>query len=354
MIAEILHKLAGQFEQEDHRYYPRPSLAGPDRCIRQMVYWGLEIPRDALPGRTYYVFNDSSWHEELTGDWIRKSAYQLHSQQMEVKATYGDMVLTGHIDGILTDPAGNDYLLEHKAINHFTFQKYAAGELPLDYLAQAALYLYGLKTDQPDLSKFILLIKNKNTSAYLEFSGYLEGTTLFVTDLVDSNGVHIEINQALKNIIGETFYKFLLVKKSIEAKILPKRPYDQDDWHCNYCGWSRACWKGYAEEFAELKTGKDLPNEVTDMVRYRQELAAQRIDIEKEEKKLTEEVKRVLKEADTREGRAGEYIVKLALRERETLDKALIPPAIIEQARKVIQYEQLFISKLKEGKNGRV
>jgi len=123
MLADVILKIAGQFqEEEEHKYYPRPSMAGPERCTRQMVYHGLNIAKEPLAGRAVMIFSDSSFHEDLTADWIRKSAFQLHSEQMEINVDcpgYG-IKLTGHIDGVVTDLLGTDYLWEHKAINHFS------------------------------------------------------------------------------------------------------------------------------------------------------------------------------------------------------------------------------------------
>ena len=101
MLADILHKLS---TEEEHPYYPRPSLAGPERCVRQLVYQGLGMPKEPLPGRTYHVFDDGTFHEELTADWIRKSAFQIHSQQMGVDCgTEQGIHLQGSIDGVITD-----------------------------------------------------------------------------------------------------------------------------------------------------------------------------------------------------------------------------------------------------------
>jgi len=77
VLADVILKIAGQFqEKEETAYYPRPSLAGKERCTRQLVYHGLNVPKEPLAGRAVMIFSDSSFHEDLTADWIRKSAYQ--------------------------------------------------------------------------------------------------------------------------------------------------------------------------------------------------------------------------------------------------------------------------------------
>ena len=125
MLADIIPKIAGM-EQEKHKYNHRCSAASyGEKCLRQTVYDALGLPAKPFPDRTMLVFNDSSWHEELTADMIRKSAYRLHSEQMEVVAfEVNGVSVKGHIDGIITDMLDEDYHYEHKAINHFTFEHY--------------------------------------------------------------------------------------------------------------------------------------------------------------------------------------------------------------------------------------
>ena len=143
MLAEVLLKIAAeeakqrdaeyfkQYGKTRTKYYSRPSSAGPEKCIRQMVFHSLDIATDKpMDDRMWMVFDDGHWHEELTMDWIRKSVFQLHSEQMVVKCR--PPMTFGHIDGILTIPRELtpeltepiDVLWEHKALNHFTFQRY--------------------------------------------------------------------------------------------------------------------------------------------------------------------------------------------------------------------------------------
>jgi len=358
MLADVILKIAGmEGEEEQHEYYPRPSISGPSRCIRQMVYWGLGVKRQPLPGRTMLVFNDSSWHEELTMDWLRKSSFQVHSPQMEVTIDFPGVpiILKGSIDFIVTDISGKDYLVEHKAINHFTFQGFWDGELPMDYLTQTCLYLRGLQKVNPILFNALLLIKNKNTAAYIEYAiTYNAGVdACLVLSLTDSNGKVKDLNIAIPDITATAFSKFQSVADYISKKTLPKRQYFIDDWQCSYCGWAADCWEGYQKEFAELKTAEMLPNEVADMLRYYKEVGAHKGDIEKEYTELSNKIKATMKEAGAREGIAGEFIAKLSLIETTRMDKELLTEAEIVKASKKSFYERLSISHLKVKKEGK-
>jgi hypothetical protein len=349
MLADIILKIAGQFqEHEDHKYYPRPSMAGKERCTRQMVYHGLNFPHDPLAGRAVMIFSDSSFHEDLTADWIRKSAYQLHSEQMEINVNMGfDFTLTGHIDGIVTDLLGVDYLWEHKAINHFSWQKYWEGSLPYDNISQCCIYLRGLHSDNPNIKRAILLMKNKNTAAYLEFIIFYnyDQDVAVIEKVTNSNGETKEINETIPDAVKSCFEKFAYVNECIKNQTLPKRDYFiGDDWHCKYCAYGKTCWGDYKKEFQELKTAEILPDDVETMIRYYSELGAQKKSIEDEYKDLSGKIKDTMKEIGAREGRAGQYIVKLSLIESNRIDKEKLTPAEIEKATTKSISERLYVS----------
>lgn len=146
MLAELIHPLAAMGAQE-WPYRPRPSSAGPNQCVRKLVYHALEFPRRQAHGRFLVVLDDSSWHEELTLNWIEQSAFQLRDRQTEVIC--GETVfagepytILGHIDGIVTDLLGIDRLLEHKAIEHFIFQRYAEGDYPPSITSRRSASIY--------------------------------------------------------------------------------------------------------------------------------------------------------------------------------------------------------------------
>jgi len=359
MLADIILKIAGQFqEKEDSEYYPRPSMAGPERCTRQMVYHSLNMPKEQLAGRAVMIFSDSSFHEDLTADWIRKSAYQLHSEQMKIKCTIPGftLVLYGSIDGIITDLLEEDYLWEHKAINHFSWMKYWEGSLPYDNISQCCIYLRGLHSYNPNIKRAVLLMKNKNTAAYLEFIvcyDYDQDIAI-VEKVTNSNDETKEINETIPDAVRSCFVKFDYVNDCIKNQTLPKRDYFiGDDWHCDYCAWGKTCWGDYKKEFTELKTDTMLPEDVETMIRYYKELGGQKKDIEKEYEELSDKVNTTMKEIGAREGRAGQYIVKLSLIETNRIDKEKLTPAEIARATKTTMSERLYVSepKLKEKKS---
>jgi hypothetical protein len=273
---------------------------------------------------------------------------------MEIKADMGfGFTLTGHIDGIVTDIIGNDYLLEHKGINHFSWQKYWDGSIPYDYVAQCCIYLRGLQSVNPNINRAVLLLKNKNTAAYMELIIYYDAScdTAMVERANNSNGETKQICEPITKAVLSCFQKFQFVNDCIKKHTLPKRDYFiGDDWHCDYCAYGKTCWEGYKKEFTELKTATMLPDDVADMLRYYRELGAQKTSIESEYKDLADKIKNTMKEVGAREGRAGEYIARLSLIESSRIDKELLTPTEILKATKKGMSERLYVSapKVKE------
>jgi len=323
MLADIILKVAkeeGFLGVGEQPYRPRPSLAGPERCIRQMVYYAMGFPKAPLPGRAIMIFSDSSFHEDLTADWIRKSAYKFHSDQMKVNLP--DPLSTGSIDGIITDTivTGFDYLYEHKGISHFSFQNYWNGnELPLDYFSQVALYSWGLMREIDTLNGFCLLMKNKNTAQYMEYLGKYdkEKDVLSVNEKVHSGQPEkIELNIELKDIIKNCVDKFNKVENYVECKTLPKRQYDMDHWRCQYCGWYETCYENYREELESMEDNFPLPAEISWKLDDKKEVGKIRLSKEKEEKKLQAEIKKYMKQNDLKHCYGQNYQAELKLFKR--------------------------------------
>lgn len=340
MLADVLVKVAGMEREERHEYYPRPSIAGPERCVRSLVYWGNGTEPDReIADRFIMVLDDSSWHEHLTIDWIQKTAFQIHSQQMEVHVSGRGIELTGHIDGIITDMLGVDRLFEHKAINHFSWNKYAKGEAPADYIVQCCIYIKGLQAENPAINEAVLLMKNKNTAQYLEFIiGYDSKTdTATVKSISISYGEAEGIGEVFENILDNAFAKFEEVQKHISNKTLPSRPFEfGTEFPCTYCSWQDTCWSSYAQEIAAISSNEADLSELADSARFYKELGAQIGNMKDQQDEISKAIKDKLVAVGARHGKAGEYEInwKLSTRKGYTV--------------KETQYEQLTINKLKQ------
>lgn len=321
MLADVIVKVAGMEREERHAYYPRPSLAGPERCIRQLVYWGNGTPADKeIADRFIMVLDDSSWHEQLTIDWIQKTAYQIHSQQMEVSVSGHGINLIGHIDGVVTDLLGIDRLFEHKAINHFSWQKYAKGTPPLDNITQSCIYIKGLQAVNPDINETVLLMKNKNTAQYLEFIiGYDSSTdTATIKSISISYGEVSPIGEVFENVVDGALLKFAKVDEHITAGTLPDRPFEfGTEFPCGYCSWQETCWANYEQEVKALSQSEADLNDMADAARFYKELGAQIDDMKGQQDEIKKSITARLHELEARHGKAGEYEIKLILTNRK-------------------------------------
>ncbi len=297
MLSQLLIKLAADQvnarRRDDNRpdppgpvysapWHPRPSAADPEKCIRAAVYQGLDIEPQPFPGRAGLVFDDGEWHEELTQDWLRGSAYQIHSIQIPLTVAKLDWIepglwrwceicrawvraedFHGHADWIMTDPLGRDILTEHKSSSRFGWHKWLEGALPLGHIAQTGCYLVGAHKLNPDLTRAVLLIKCKDTAQYLDFVLELVGNDLHLIEAeVSMDQAPIDLirdettrwqfakgGRVWSNFLTDILDRFRLIQGYLDRRTLPRRMYALgEDWQCDYCRWGKVCWKDYEQE----------------------------------------------------------------------------------------------------------
>lgn len=374
MLAEILHKVAAMDDEEDSPCAPRPSLTSPEtaddpgRCQRQMTYWRRGEPPAPLPGRAIMVFSDGAWHEEPSADWIHKTAYRLHSQQMPVdiplpkpigtsrfcgrcEKVTSPTLMHGHIDGILTDLLGVDRLYEHKAVNHFGFQDFLQGRLPLDCLTQGYLYIKGVKLLNPDLEEGLLLLKNKNTAAYLEhrFTYEPEADRCQVVELVGSDGTRRDLDITLPGLVMTALKKFEEVEAHHATGTLPSRPYPRDSWQCGYCRWAQTCRAGYEAEHRALAEAAPLPPEAEALLQAYWEAGQQKKEGEQLQERLRPKILALLQAEGAKGGRVGAFAVTWSLQRRTMVDLGRLPKDLLKQAEVTKTVDVLRVRRKEEG-----
>lgn len=357
MLADLIPKLAANSHNGDHPYYPRPSMAspvtpdGPGRCVRSMVYHRLNTPAAPWPGRFLLVLDDSSWHEELSIDWLQKSAYTISGRQLPVdfelprplgqprycascRQDIPNTILHGHIDGIFTDPLGTDRLLEHKAVSMFAFDDLLAGHPPLDYLTQGCIYLGALTRLNPELTEGVLLVKNKNTSAYCEFRFTYDADIdrCHVVQMVASEGINQTLNLMFDHLINDSIAKFEQVETHAIQGTLPARPYPRDSWRCGYCRWADTCWATYDDEYGALMPTAPLPTEAEALLQAYWNATQQKNNGETIQEQLKPKILALLQTHKTKTGHAGAFTAAWTLQPRTTLDRALLPADLLKQA----------------------
>lgn len=335
MLADILLKVAAMEAREkpDSEWRPRASLAGPDRCMRQQVYWASRTPRDReVNDRIWHIFDDGQWQEELMIQWIEKSGYQIHSRQMEVVGWDGEPKILAHVDGVFTDMLGVDRLLECKGINHFTFQSYWEQKgYPLDYFTQCALGSRGIQQVNPAAVEIVLLIKNKNTSGYIEYLMHYDSPndTLTVKRLQRHTGEIADVGLIIKNICTDAAAKFRAVQAHVKAGTIPDRPFEAGDWHCDYCSWSERCWEGFVQELESLAVDVEMEPELEDTARYYKQLGAEITEQEKEKDGIRKQLLEAVVGRGIKRGRIGPYAISVSREERASIKWEDVPLEII-------------------------
>lgn len=337
MIAELIHPIAAM-QYEEWPFKPRPSNAGPDHCQRKLAYQLHDAPHRDPGGRFLVVLDDSSWHEELIIQWIEKSVYQVHSRQLRVQC---DTVqwkgqpfqIEGNIDGILTNLFGKDVLLECKAIEHFTFTRYHDGAYPLNYFTQVIFYLVGVRRLNPDIEEALLLIKNKNQSAFLEYRLTYDAETdvLTVVEVTHSSGTRSFPNQSFIGLRKQALQQYAQLEEHRIHGTLPVRPYaDDDNYHCGYCPFRARCW---AQVLAlpthpRMRIREDL----VPLLKEYQELAPKRASIEKRYKELKQLFQLELTSHHTNEAIGHGYLIRNKHKIVNRLQKDLLPKPLVERS----------------------
>ena len=352
MIADILHKVACMDQATEQAYHPRPSLAGPERCLRSLVYHRLSVKKKAFPGRTLMIFDDGIWGEEITLDSISKTSYQVSSSQMKILVKLSERLkIPGSIDGIITDLTGYDRVLELKHINHFSFERYRNQKaLPLDYITQCCLYIKGCSEFNPDIREALLLLKNKNTAAYLEFviRYDFESDTAIVRTMTGSQGEDVELDTEIVAVLSGVRDRFEAVEAYAKKKKLPLRPYEPSDWQCEYCSWNVECYKNYVKEHEDKETGITLGASIIEDIKLftanKQEIAG----LKKIQDGLSLNIKNEMKQLNARKGIAEKYEVDIKLQERKHINKELIPMTVLDRVTEIKYAEILNIRRIKD------
>ncbi len=404
MISQHMMKIGSDgFDKERHAYYPRPSGAGTERCIRAQVYHALDIPETNGMGDRYALtIQDSIWHEDLSRDLINRSAmFHLHSDQMaldcieldfvkkpvpmleDIKShSQGDVrahniwlheqgwkwcgickkpvplnMLHGHIDGVITDIADIDRLWEHKAINFYAFDRYWSGddEWPIDYFTQCCLYVRGLQKVNPKINEALLQMKNKNTAQYIDYQLRYdtETDTLEVLEIEHSNG---DVRAAdagfalhtVPNILGNAMERFKQIEAYRLERKLPRRPYPLDTYYpCGWCGWRDLCAENYIEEARKSRkpARAKLPDTLEEDIKEYYQVSLTYSQAEKRKKQLKELITPELDELEVNRGEIGDLVVSLSIQERTYLDKEKLTPEERAKASYTNPIEILRVSK---------
>ena len=245
MLANVLHAINGVDPQEIP-YKPHLSfVGGKDRCLRATVYWRMGIPR-TLPDRAQSLSCEHKALRELTLRTIReKSAYRLSCENTRVLCGVVEFMgnkeypLEADIDGVLTDMMNRHYLLQIEPVVQKAFEELLEGETYLEELIKCCFLMKGA-----GLTQCVLLFKNKNTCAYLDFLlGYdCKADFLEILSASSSQGDLITpLENQFTGLYRAGIEWFEKVEEFANSSILPARSFSHTSWQCSYCSYGNLC-----------------------------------------------------------------------------------------------------------------
>lgn len=254
--------------REDKSYHPRVSNAG--QCPRMLTYDAMGLSGEPMSADTIVLLEDGNVHEDVSCNWLDKTDYKVTDRQLgvdvgEIKGSpdpswfcdyclrdIPNNILHGHIDGIVS----GQYLFEHKGLNDRGMLRLDK-EYPEGYVRQCSSYCRGLRNSGYDIRGAILLCKNKNNSQYKQINveyNYDEDEA-WIENAWNGRGWY------LKDAVQGVLDMHGVVEEYKDGLELPARPYDFDDWHCNFCRHNEACWKSLPDEIKNSKVPGTMLNE---------------------------------------------------------------------------------------------
>ena len=220
-----------------------------------------------------------------------------------------------------------------------------------------------------DVEEALLLIKNKNTSQYMELRvrpwlGNLgdEQPTVVVDGvrMEGERGVPIEFScdTACADLLSRAVKRFEQVVQYRDAAMVPARPFEFGHWRCDWCPFSGTCWEGYEDESSELVGDEAalLVGEHADLATKAREIYEtneRRKTAEARVKEMKSEMKVELMKRDLRVGlinlsETHELTVKLRMQSREGIDASKIPSEVLPLVRKISTFEVLDVKARKK------
>jgi len=377
MFIEAIHG-AAQMGISESTYRPRPSMAGPERCLRQIVYKGLGVEGTPFGARLAMVLQDGNAHEDVSINVLNHTLLHIHGEQRPINIVnampwrtqhpnYSCSVcppingqpiiipattMHGHIDYLGRDLFGEDHLGEHKGVVSHIFKRYWDEEKdPLDYFTQIAFYLRGLHEADLPIHDGGLLIKNKDTSAYLEFEFHYQydSDTLTVPTVTYAPGLMQRvINKTYEGLFHNAIEKFRLADQHIADRVLPPRLNDDDDTRCIYCPFQDVCWADYQRPplTQELALRPDLIPIAQELFHLEEELGPKK----KRQEELKDTLIKELTLVHAKRALTEELELTLTHGTQERIDQDRLPIGLKKAFSKIIPTQRLTVKRPKPPK----
>lgn len=284
--SNILIPFLEESYRAEHTEYARRNLRFSDagagavegeNCERQ-IYYDMKIhdKKSKITSGSLVMFDDGHLHEQ---DIRRRLRLILKSPEKE--AYDPETGAKGKLDNTIDYrkvpelDLKEDPVLEIKTANEFSFQHMAAtGQISQRYYDQIQYYLFETKKLMA-----VLLIKNRNSTGPGKGQlSYLEYTVM--SDPERQKEIRISL---------------LAVKESVEANVLPARPFPIESTNCSYCRFKYTCWEGIIDkDKAPEPLKEEIPEPSQEMLESAVKVYNRCNLVEKELKKDKEDARKVI------------------------------------------------------------
>lgn len=347
-LDRIIPTVAMELRATEVRPY-RHRVSNVGECPRSLVYQRLGMTPTPFSGRTVLIFGDGNLHEDATVDWLDKTDFPVKYRQEPVDVgeiitadpfsdVYCDTcekhipssILHGHIDGMIE--IGDAHILfEHKAIGSFAYQLIDK-EFPLGYIKQCCCYIKGLFDRGFNIDTALILLRSKDKATYKQMVIEYDHQA----DRCVMRNEWNELSGYLENVVQDCLDMHATVEEFAINGELIDRPYDYEDFHCQYCRYKNTCWDGYVAEVSARGSDNDLDKDgpVAVLAIQQRELTRQKAGIEKNLKEVKQRLKSAMGKSGIREGKFGSVSIVTRAFEKDTLDMDKIPDDIKKIATK--------------------
>lgn len=355
MFAELILGAAQLGLRTDDTYRARPSMAGPERCLRQMVYKSRGLEEDRFSSRLAVIFLDGVAHETVTFDILKTTLLQIHSEQrpinlhgvlewMEGQPPYRCSVcsaaqqtnvmipattLHGHLDALARDLTDTEYLVEHKGlVSHIFKRLWDQEKEPLDYLTQCVIYFRGLYEEGLTIDKGALLVKNKDTGAYLELELEYDYTEdrLHIPSIIRSPNLQESYDRTYTGLFHTAIEKFRQVHHHTVDQTLPDRLTDSDDVRCQYCPFLDLCWEDYTRSplTEHIRLPEGLVAVANEWIQLDRELKPKNARLDE----LNDQLKQALQSLSAKEAVTDTDLIRIESSTQTRVDQKKIPTSL--------------------------
>lgn len=183
-------------------------------CSRRLGYQRLDYEALPFPDWLKTSAEEGHWHETRIKDELMADDIAVYDEQEELKLEYPSFVLTGHIDGKISNQ-GSKQLLEIKSMSPFEFDRWMRGrwvEFPA-YADQLTAYM-----EATGLKEALYIVKNRST-------GYKDK----------------QIIEGQPTSFNTIIIRLAMIEKAAQKNILLDVEFDPNNWECKRCEYRQHC-----------------------------------------------------------------------------------------------------------------